>query len=156
MTTTPQKINADGEVFKLLNIIESSSQALETFQNNAEQALSEENLVNILKRAMENDDFRKAFVNAIVSQLTSARIVREIVAESKDTMREAIHARVQALMTTEALAPAVSQILSMVSNGNLPELPDVIIQRRVEDIKPDSVENVKEILEILAGDKAWK
>jgi len=156
MANNTNNVSVDGEVFKLLKIIESASQALENFETNAKEALSEENLVHTLQQAMENDEFRKAFANAILNQMTSARLARAVAEESKDLIREAIHSRVQFLLTTEALAPAVSQILKMVSNGNLPELPDVMTTPRLEDLEPDSVENVNMILQILAGDKAWK
>lgn len=156
MANNSNNVSVDGEVFKLLKIIESASQALENFETNAKEALSEENLVHTLQQAMENDEFRKAFANAILNQMTSARLARAVAEESKDLIREAIHSRVQSLLTTDALAPAVSQILKMVSNGNLPELPDVMTTPRLEDLEPDSVENVNMILQILAGDKAWK
>lgn len=156
MPTNQNNIRIDDEVFKLQSIIEAGSNALETFQDNAQKALAQESLVNILHLAMEDETFRKSFVNTMVNQIGSSRIIRDIVASSKDDIREAINARVQSHLTTEALAPVVSQILNMVSNGQLPELPDIMNNPRIEDLTPDSVENIRKILEIRAGDKAWK
>jgi hypothetical protein len=156
MANNPNNVRLEDEVFKLQNLIVSASNALEIFETNAQHALSQENLVNILHLAMDNDQFRKAFVNAIVSQIGSTRMIREVGSSYKDDIKEAIYARVQSLLTTEVLSPVVTQILNMVSNGNLPELPDVMDTSRPEDIQPDSVENVSKILQLLAGDKAWK
>ena len=156
MANNSSNVRVDEEVFKLQNIIQSGSDALDSFNKNAQEALAEENLVSILHLAMENETFRKGFINAIVTQIGSSRIIRAIVTETNEDIKNAIHSRVASLLTTETLAPVVSQILSMVSNGNLPELPDVMFTERLEDLKPDSVENVRKILELLAGDKAWK
>jgi hypothetical protein len=143
------------QVVKFENLLESMAVLHQTIQDEAQKTLSDDNLVRIVALAISNEEFRTSFIQGVVSRIGTNRLATEIVKICNTELMARFESKLDQVLTRENLQASIANYSMNNENSQPNPAPLFQIERPIEELKTDNVDDVKELCRRLAGDDAW-